>query len=374
MTIKKSNKIITMNTLTHVTIANINRDDVGNVKTAGDRIRVSSQCIKRHVRLMMNEILGDTKNTNRSRMIPNELCSRAVLDGKISSHADGINALKLLFTKNLKHIKGKDGEDDTAMLTSTVFMSSDEVELLYTAFCDILVELEKDPKFKLTKLSKQTKNMPTWLAIIKNAKERYGIMVSLFGRMFADSSDLNVEAAASFKHAFTVQAVDAELDFFNAVDDLNTHGSAHLGVSEFGSGTFYRCIHLDINQFLVNMNLDPSSDDDIQVILDLLKIFMKCAIIAFPLAKQHSNLAINLPFYTRLEVLTGMATTCDNAFVNPINSFNDDDIVNQLRLSETEKDRMHLGFSYNKVYSTEVYADTDVNLNDAIDMVLQHAV
>ncbi|NED90610.1 type I-E CRISPR-associated protein Cas7/Cse4/CasC, partial [Streptomyces sp. SID11233] len=58
----------------------------------------------------------------------------------------------------------------------------------------------------------------------KIADTQHSVDVALFGRMVADSTDLNVDAAAQVAHALSVHAVESESDYFTAVDDMNEDG------------------------------------------------------------------------------------------------------------------------------------------------------
>ena len=73
--------------------------------------------------------------------------------------------------------------------------------------------------------------------------------IALFGRMVAKAAEMNVEAAASFSHAISTHKVSNEVEFFTALDDLQTEpGSAHMGSLEYNAATYYRYISLDLGQ------------------------------------------------------------------------------------------------------------------------------
>ena len=81
--------------------------------------------------------------------------------------------------------------------------------------------------------------------------------IALFGRMLAAAPAYNIDAAAQVSHAFTVDAVTVEDDYFTAVDDLNTgqedKGAGHIGETGFGSGLFY--LYACVNRDLLARNL-----------------------------------------------------------------------------------------------------------------------
>jgi CRISPR system Cascade subunit CasC len=87
--------------------------------------------------------------------------------------------------------------------------------------------------------------------------------IALFGRMVADATDLNVEAATQVAHAISVHAVDNESDYFTAVDDRNTDaetGAGMIGVVDFNSATLYRYAALDVDR--LHGTLGAGLDDD----------------------------------------------------------------------------------------------------------------
>lgn len=307
-------------TLTHTAIANLNRDDLGEVKRAGDRIRVSSQCIKRNVRLLMNELLEGKQNAVRSKHIPSDLIARAVNEGVTEEQAK---------KASIAYFGSKNIDPKTNELKTLVFLSSEEIDGLYEGFKAACA----DPK---------DKNLKGHLEVLKEGSNRYGLVVSLFGRMFADDVSLNVEGAAAFKHPYTVQAQEAEKDFFTAVDDKQEHGSGHLGVTEFASGDFYGCIHLNLDLLATNLGMEKSDEE----FKELVEKFLKASILAFPKAKHNSNLANNLPYFVQTRLVEGFASTNDDAYATPIPTYDQGKIIGALQESQSNKDKMYKGTAY----------------------------
>ena len=74
--------------------------------------------------------------------------------------------------------------------------------------------------------------------------------ISIFGRMVANDHSLTVEAASMFSHALSTHKVDNEIDFFSAVDDLQTKDESGAGITstlEFNSATYYRFAALNLD-------------------------------------------------------------------------------------------------------------------------------
>jgi CRISPR system Cascade subunit CasC len=90
--------------------------------------------------------------------------------------------------------------------------------------------------------------------------------LALFGRMVADDTDLNVDAACQVAHAISVHAVDTEFDYFTAVDDFKDRteidgeasdaGAGMIGTVEFNSGTLYRYATVNVDGLIENLG-DP---------------------------------------------------------------------------------------------------------------------
>lgn len=202
----------------------LNRDDVGAPKTAVvggvTRARVSSQCWKRQVRLAMPAFgIKLAARTKQAETLFVRACLEAGAD-EASAQACGKKIAELLI-------------DDTLL-----FISDSEAR----AFAEHARELEFDvAKLKDKELAKIARKA------INPAVD--ALDIALFGRMVAKAADMNVEAAASFAHAISTHRVSNEVEFFTALDDLQTEpGSAHMGSLEFNSATYYRYVSLDLGQ------------------------------------------------------------------------------------------------------------------------------
>lgn len=106
--------------------------------------------------------------------------------------------------------------------------------------------------------------------------------IALFGRMVAKAAEMNVEAAASFAHAISTHKVSNEVEFFTALDDLQTEpGSAHMGSLEFNSATYYRYISLDLGELAQSLG-----EDDLAKAVEA---FTKALFVAVPNARQTTQ-------------------------------------------------------------------------------------
>jgi CRISPR system Cascade subunit CasC len=203
-------KFITIEMLNNTVNANLNRDDLGNVKTAEiggtNRIRISSQCLKRNIRLaaQQQELLRATAPM-RSREIPSVLSKKLIASGV--SEKDAAKAIEKIFKKLDKK---------TGNLSTLVFLSQSEIDFIYEGLLKITQGEELKAK--------------DYLSLLKDGVARYGFLISIFGRMFADDPAMNVEASALFTHAYSTHEAHADEDYFTSVDDAGgTQGSGHIG-------------------------------------------------------------------------------------------------------------------------------------------------
>ena len=109
--------------------------------------------------------------------------------------------------------------------------------------------------------SKADKELRDVLTDVVSAKRP--TTVALFGRMLADNTAVNVDAAMQVAHTFSVNEIDIEDDFFTTTEDLREPeeglGGAHMGYAEFISATFYRYATLDFNELVANCEGDVNA-------------------------------------------------------------------------------------------------------------------
>ena len=235
----------------------LNRDDVGAPKTAivggNTRARVSSQCWKRQVRVAMQDF--DIKLGIRTKKIDEFVAKACVERG--ASEEQGAECGKVISEAFSK---------DTLF-----FFSESEAQ----AFADYAREKSfvgaKLNDKELQKVAKKTLNPAL-----------NGLDIALFGRMVAQASELDIEAAASFSHAISTHKVSNEVEFFTALDDLSEEqGSAHMGSLEFNSATYYRYVSLDLGQLWASL-----SGDGLEKAIEA---FTKALFVAVPSARQTTQ-------------------------------------------------------------------------------------
>ena len=287
----------------------LNRDDVGAPKTAivggTTRARVSSQCWKRQVRMIMHE-LGSPIGT-RTKYVGDLVKQKCMELGAEESQAqDCARAVQRIFTK-------KENDEDLERVDTLLFLSPNEVEQIANYFKERNFSVDKGNKTKkkddtlkrdilslLTDISKKDRNFVD------------AIDIALFGRMVALEAKLNVEAAVSFSHAISTHEISNEIDFFTAVDDMERGtGSGHMGVTEFNSATYYRYVGVNIGQLIETLGSR-------EAVLDAIEKLTKALYLAVPIARQHSHSGYSLWDYAVVYLRRGQGIQL--SFDSPVQS------------------------------------------------------
>jgi len=266
----------------------LNRDDVGAPKTAlvggVTRARVSSQCWKRQVRLAMKE-LGLPMGI-RTKLIGLLIARKCKELGAADEQAEACGqVIERVFIKEKKKAKGKKKDQEIEETVANddnndtlLFLSPHEVEIIAGAFqkngfSSVGVITATDQKKQAAELAK---------LIGKPDEAVNAVDIALFGRMVAKVAGMNVEAAASFAHAISTHRVSNEVEFFTALDDLQTEpSSAHMGSLEFNSATYYRYVSLDLGQLAQTLG-----EEDLKKVI---AAFTQALFVAVPNARQTTQ-------------------------------------------------------------------------------------
>ena len=242
----------------------LNRDDLGSPKMAivggVSRARVSSQCWKRQVRMSLPEF--NIHLAVRTKHLQDLLCKACVEKGADQDQAE-------LGAKKISETLSKD----------TLFFVSDGEIADYADYAiSKNFSFDKNLLKDLVKLSKK-----------HHIKAADGLDIALFGRMVAKAPEMNVEAACAFSHAISTHKVNADVDFFTALDDFSEQdheGSAHMGAIEYNSATYYRYVCLDLGQLAETLGIDETSREDLS---QAIAAFIKALYVAVPAARQNTQ-------------------------------------------------------------------------------------
>lgn len=239
-----------MHTLTSFHASLLNRDDAGLAKRIpfGDapRLRVSSQCLKRHWREALQESL-DLPDGIRSR----EFFSRVILPRLVQEREVDENlARNLIETLMGKLISGGLDKENPLFMKQPALFGKPEADFFVALLAECAgAEDDKAAKVMLAERLKTDKS--GFKAMLRQAGHGNlyaGFEGALFGRFVTSDILARSDAAVHVAHAFTVHPVNTEVDYFTVVDDLNKYeetGAAHAGDMELGSGLFYEYVAVD---------------------------------------------------------------------------------------------------------------------------------
>lgn len=283
----------------------VNRDDSGSPKSAVyggvRRLRVSSQSWKRATRLYFNDLL-DAKDVGvRTKRVVEVLASTIAKDApELAENAAGLSegVFKAARIKLSPPRGKKDGTQESGYL---LFLSTSQIARL----AELAISSARDGEALDAKTVK------------KIFKEAHAVDIALFGRMVADDTDLNVDAACQVAHAISTHAAENEYDFFTAVDDEKNRseeedaGAGMMGTVEFSSATMYRYATVNLDMLVENLG-------DGNAALRALEVFIKGFCLSMPTGKQNTFANRTLPEAVVVSVRDDQPVSLVGAFEKPI--------------------------------------------------------
>jgi len=297
--------------------SNLNRDDTNNPKDCEfggvRRARISSQCIKRSIRRHPDFTdATQVEPAKRTRWVTRLLTQRLVEAGKAENDAKAVaDAMAQQYSK-------LDKKGNTVVL---LYLSDGELrsltEKVLQSWETVQAEATQDKKPTLEELMK---------AVVKETKDRTSAPdIALFGRMLAEKPDLNLDAACQVAHAISTHRVVMDIDFYTAVDDLQSDeetGAGMMGVTGFNSACFYRYAAIDWGQLVKNLA------GDVELARRTVEGFLRAAVLAVPTGKQNSFAAQNPPSLVLAVTNKGRQPwSLANAFEVPVRSGRDGGLV-----------------------------------------------
>ncbi|KIE28685.1 CRISPR-associated protein Cse4 [Streptomyces sp. MUSC 125] len=254
--------ILDIHILQSVPPSNMNRDDTGTPKSAYyggvRRARVSSQAWKRATRSRFNELLPPEELGVRTKKVVEALAERITAHAPELAEAAAKLAEETLRTATgssfeVSKRKSKDGDEAAASESKyLMFLSRRQLD----ALAEVAVDASGGGNVEQLKKSLKDKEQR---ARARNAVDtRHSVDIALFGRMVADSADLNVEAATQVAHALSVHRSDIESDYYTAVDDRrgdSESGAGMIGTVDFHSATLYRYAAVDVDELQRNLGI-----------------------------------------------------------------------------------------------------------------------
>ncbi|MFJ3159693.1 type I-E CRISPR-associated protein Cas7/Cse4/CasC [Streptomyces kanasensis] len=321
--------IVDVHALQTVPPSNLNRDDTGSPKTAlyggVPRARVSSQAWKRATREHFNRTLDASQLGVRTKRVAELLAERI---GRLEPSLEGAPEALTLAAETLKAATGskievpkrkadaakKSGEKEPAPEASyLMFLSARQLDRL----AEIAVEGAKD-------ISAFFKDKENKARAREAADTRHSVDIALFGRMVADSADINVDAAAQVAHAISVHQVETESDYFTAVDDRNSDaepGAGMIGTIDFNSSTLYRYAALDVNLLAANLGKGLREDEpEAAPVQRAVEAFLDGFVASLPTGKINTFGNHTLPEAVIVKIRSSRPISFVGAFEEPVGS------------------------------------------------------
>lgn len=288
----------------------INRDDNGSPKSATfggvKRHRVSSQAWKKATRESFNLFLPNELIGTRTKRIVSLLAQKIIyLSPELSDSAVEL-AAKCFTAGGVKVVapgkKGNTTEIPAVPESAYLFFISNQQ-------IDALAKLAISAVASGTPVDKKEAK-----AILRSLNS---IDIALFGRMVADTPDLNVDASCQVAHAISTHRAVTEFDYFTAVDDEKARsededaGAGMIGQVEFTSSTLYRYATINIDQLTTNLG-SP------EVAIQAVTAFARAFLTSMPTGKQNTFANRTLPEAILVQVRDTQPISYANAFEKPV--------------------------------------------------------
>jgi CRISPR system Cascade subunit CasC len=304
----------------------LNRDDMNMQKSAifggVRRVRVSSQCLKRAIRkseYYLNN-LGEpsvrTRDLNKLKEVYAAELKNSFSHDFVSEVIDRIAGAGKFNKKDKdKNIDKKEidkeesDEKDAKSKQAVAPWSVAEVEKICKVIQQAQAQGEDLDEKSLKKLLEKE------AAPLRKAMSS-SIDIALSGRMATSGLMSSIDGALALGHAITTHSVDADVDWFTAIDDLVVDegevGAGHLNTQEFSAGVFYRYASLNIQQLAENMG-GATRLEALSVAAHLLHLLSSVV----PTAKQNSFAAFN-PADLVMASFSDIPLSAANAFERPV--------------------------------------------------------
>ncbi|MGB8656630.1 MAG: type I-E CRISPR-associated protein Cas7/Cse4/CasC [Candidatus Zixiibacteriota bacterium] len=282
--------------------ANLNRDDLGAPKTCyfGGvlRSRISSQCIKRSIRMSdeFKNLLGGVRTRQLAKLIAEKVTGKADVKKRAEKILD-ICGLKPKKTKKSNTEEDNStGEDKSKMLVYTTFEAIEKMAaLLQSAGGKTDEQLAQE----FGTLISQEVAVPD---------------MALSGRMLETGAlkDTTVEAALQVAHAISTHEARPEVDYYVAADDIpgDDAGAGYVDEAMFASACFYKYSSIHWETLVGNLNGNE------KLAAHTVGAFIRGAALVNPTGKQNSFAAHNPPDGMLIEIKS-IPFSYANAFAEP---------------------------------------------------------
>ncbi len=338
-------KFLQIHFLTSYPATLLNRDDAGFAKRlpfgGAERIRISSQCLKRHWRtfdgkdgLGTIEVDGATADMSiRSRYTFHKYLFQPLVEAGVSEDLARSMVATIMekvlgespkATKSKKKKAEEGAEKESLVKTNQItVLGHPEMRYLLKVAKEICAEnsdVASAKKAMDARLKKDKKN-------IKTMKQAAGLDAALFGRMVTKDMLARGDAAVHVAHAFTVHRENAEPDYFSAMDDLlgavgeEELGAGHINTTELTSGLFYGYVAIDLPLLISNLEgckREEWKTADRRLAMEVVRRLVSIVATVSPGAKLGSTAPYAYAQFLMVESGDAQPRTLANAFLRPV--------------------------------------------------------
>jgi len=307
--------LIEIHTIQNHSPANLNRDDLGAPKTCyfGGvlRSRISSQCIKRSIRMSeeFKQLLGGV----RTRRLAEEIAKK-VTGKDVKKRAENILRGCGFEPKKTKKQSEKDEQENADKSKMLVYTTKEAIEEMARLLQNDAGKTDEKLADEFGKLISEKVAVPD---------------MALSGRMLETGvlKDTTVEAALQVAHAISTHVARPEVDYYVAVDDIpgEDAGAGYVDEAMFASACFYK--YFAIHWETLVGNLKGYGKDHEKLAAHTVGAFIRGAAMVNPTGKQNSFAAHNPPDGMLIEI-RNTPINYANAFARPVTQ-GERDIISQ---------------------------------------------
>jgi len=329
---------------------NLNRDETGQPKKCVfggvTRARVSSQCLKRNIRLsrQFREAFGGAladRTTSLPRMVADELTKDQQLGITTDEIPDVTAAIAAKFKKEKRAAEIDETDDQNGQQEETADQGAVEggpgqtgqlvffpppfarrIAVLAGTLCKEHRRafegfIGRKLKPKLT--AEEETEVKRFVEEVAKASKELTVDIGLFGRMTTSDLVVNVEASCQVAHAISTHETIIEGDYFTAMDDrADKAGAAYIGTDEnvtyYNAAVYYKYLNLDLDA--LRQHLGSLTDEDAAKVAGVL---LNAAALSNPTGKQNSFANHGIPQLILVELSkVKRPISYANAFLQPV--------------------------------------------------------
>lgn len=293
----------------------LNRDDSGAAKSAPfggrQRSRISSQCLKRSIRLsdsFQNAFKQNGLLADRTKRLPKLVAQALRGMGTDEEICAAIAERTAEIGQESKKRESKTVDLENLETRQLIFIGGNEVKNIAIKLLDLYNENPK--KWAKRKIDEITNAL--------GSSVPRSVDIAMFGRMTTSAAFEDVQASVQVAHALATNELVRVYDFFTAVDDLKKQddsadaGAGMIGDVELNSSTYYKYFNIHWEGLVENLG------GDAEVAAQAVTAFIEAAALAHPSGKQNSTAALNLPDFVLVEVShKNLPVNYANAYLQP---------------------------------------------------------